>query len=129
MDDLRKDSAACPPLGMRILLSTSVLCNFFITKVDIKSAFLQSGEAQRDVYVVPPRESAKKYFYWLLKVASYGLVNANAKWKSHSNNTLFCMGLEVVAYVTQLFFRKENGILKLIVTKVVDEANRSQSCG
>lgn len=79
-DGVRKDSTACPPLGMAILLSISVLCNFFITNIDIKSAFLQSSESQRDVYVVPPRESAKRYFYWLLKVASYGWVNANAKW-------------------------------------------------
>ena len=31
------------------------------------------------------------------------------------------MGPEVVPYVPQLFFRKENGILKLIVAKIVDD--------
>lgn len=48
---------------------------------DVKAAFLRSGEAKRDVYVRPPCESKMRSSHlWLLTVAAYGLVNANAKW-------------------------------------------------
>ena len=50
-----------------------------VSKADVKSAFLQTGKAQRDVYVVLPRESHDRAHYWLLLTAAYGLVNANAK--------------------------------------------------
>lgn len=118
---LKKDSAACPPLGFRILLSICTIFHFYVSKVDIKSAFLQSGKATRDVFVVPPRECDNKTFYWLLEVATYGLVNANAKWQNHSDTTFLDMGLLSVVQVPQLFYLMEGGILVLIVAKVVDD--------
>ncbi|CAN8065041.1 unnamed protein product [Agarophyton chilense] len=51
--NLRTDCATCPPVGFRILLSFSCLFKWALVKVDVKSAFLQTGEAKRDVYVVP----------------------------------------------------------------------------
>lgn len=32
-----------------------------IFKADVKAAFLQTGEAQRDVYVLPPKENQMKF--------------------------------------------------------------------
>lgn len=78
-EGLKTDSAVCPPLGIRILLSIAVLLYWYLVKIDVKSTFLQTGIAERDVYVVPPRECKKRSFYWLLLTAAYGLVNANAK--------------------------------------------------
>lgn len=47
----------CSPVGMRILLSTATKQKWRLTKLDVKTAFLQTGQAERDVYVIPPRES------------------------------------------------------------------------
>lgn len=48
-----------------------------LTKIDVKSASLQTGKAQRNVFVVPPYERKDKpRFLWLLKSAAYGLVDA-----------------------------------------------------
>ena len=49
-NSLKKDSASCPPLGIRILLSVYTLFGFFLSKIDFKGAFLQSGPANRKVY-------------------------------------------------------------------------------
>ena len=92
-ESLKTDSASCQPLGARILLSICTLLHWFPSKVDIKWAFLQSGPAMRDVYVIPPREFPNRQFRWKLLFATYGLVNANAKWQLHSDTTLLDLGL------------------------------------
>lgn len=92
-----------------------------MTKIGIKGAFLQSGKAERDVYVGSPRECVRKYFYWLLDVATYGLVNANAKWQCNSDNTFSDTGLKSVVHIPQLFYLRLNGNLALVVAKVTDD--------
>ena len=118
---LKTDSACCPPLGIRMLFSLCSLFRWYITKIDVKGAFLQSGEASRKVYVVPPQECENKKFVWLLTVATYGLVNANAKWQMHSDQTLINLGLSTLIYVPQLFYKEDKGRLVLVVIKLTDD--------
>ena len=76
---LSKDCTTCPPTELRILESIASLYSWKVYKADVKAAFLQTGEAKRDVYVRPPKESLMKSTHlWLLLTAAYGLVNANA---------------------------------------------------
>lgn len=80
------------------------------------------GKAERDVYVRPLRESpAKTTYLWLLLTASYGLVNANAKWQNQSDERLLEYGLYQSRQVTQLFFKREAGKLVLVLAKIVDD--------
>lgn len=58
---------------------------------------------------------------WLLLTAAYGLVNANAKWQSQSDQVMFDLGLTQSVHVPQLFYRIENGRLVLIVAEIVDD--------
>lgn len=119
--ELKPDSSTCPPSGIRVLLSLCVLHQFSIVKVDIKSAFLQSGHALRDVYVMPPRECPNRRFCWLLELAAYGLVNANAKWQKHSDDTYFKHGPQSVVFIPQLFYLMQARSLSLIVVKADDD--------
>lgn len=65
-----------------------------ISKVEFKSAFLQTGRAERDVYVTPPSERGNKNIYLrLLNSAAYGLVNANAKLQVKSDQILLDLGI------------------------------------
>ena len=120
-DKLKTDSSSFPAVGVRILLSICTLFHWFPSKVDIKSEFLQSGPATRGVHVVPPRECCDRQFRWRLLVATYGLVNANAKWQLHSGTALLDLGLQAVVLIPQLFYMKWNGKLCLIVAKEVDD--------
>lgn len=120
-DELRSDRSMCAPTFVRILLSLSTMFKWRLTKIDVKSAFLQTGSAERDVYVRPPHESAIKSHYWLLLTAAYGLVNANAKWQVLSDS-LFCdIGLTQLRHVPQLFYMKQDGLLSAVVVKIVDD--------
>lgn len=54
-DEIRKDSAAADMKILRIVLSLGVILNFTFGVADIKGAYMQSGPAQRDIYVRPPK--------------------------------------------------------------------------
>ena len=102
MKNLKTDSCVCPPTGVGILLSIACIYGWPLGKIDFKSTFLQTGSAQRDVYVVPPRESSTKEHYWLLLKAWYGLLNANAKWQNEIDTFFHELGLHQLLYARQL---------------------------
>ena len=101
--ELKSDCNMCSPSGIRIILAFAALKGWIVTKADVKAAFLQTGLALRDVYVIPPRECTNKNVYWLLLAATYGLVNANAKWQSQSDQLFKELGLVQCPLIPQLF--------------------------
>lgn len=111
----------CSPIGIRVILTTAAIRKWIITRADVKAAFLKTGTAERDVYVRPPRESRDRRHYWLLLAAAYGLVNANAKFQSQSNDLIRSIGLSHISLVPQLFHLVEKGELVLLVAKSVDD--------
>lgn len=92
-----------------------------LTNIVFTSAYLQTGGARRDVYVVPPKESEDRSKLWLLLTAAYGLVNAGAKWQEHADSSLLDLGLTQLKYVPQVFFQLEKSTLNMIAVKVVDD--------
>lgn len=60
---VKGDSAVCPTLGIRTPLSTANMFKWTLVKFDVKSVFLQTGIAERDVYFVPSLECRNRSFY------------------------------------------------------------------
>lgn len=120
--ELKTDCATCSTAGLRILESISALFGWKVIRVDAKTAFLQTGEAQREVYVIPPVESGmRKTHFWLLMAAEYGLVNSNAKWQAKSDERIYEIGLKQSQNIPQLFYMHDEGKLVLIAAKIVDD--------
>lgn len=91
-----------------------------LVKIDFRSAILQTGEAKRKLYVLPPRDcSIRNIFYWLLLTATLGLVNVNAKWQENSDHFLQSIGFSQLSYMLQLFYLKKSSKLISAVMKVV----------
>lgn len=111
----------CQPFCVRIVLSIVYLFKWNLNKADLKSAFLQTEEIQREVFVISPRESTDRLDYWLLLTAAYGFVDANVKWKDHSDILITSIGLRQVIFVPQRFFNMRGNRLCLIVAKIVDD--------
>jgi len=119
---VKSDSATCPPIGVRVACSIATMKRWATAKIDFTAAFLQAGEATRDVYVIPPRESGDRMFRWLLMTAAYGLVNAGAKWQEQIDSFLIDTGFKHVIFIRQLFYMvDEDGSLTAIAVKVVDD--------
>lgn len=91
---VRPDFSQCAPTDVRLIFSRATLFKWFISKLDVKSAFLHTGRTERDVYVLPPSESEhNKMYLWLLSSATYELINANAKWKVQSYQLFLDLGM------------------------------------
>lgn len=67
----------CSPIEIRVVISVSTYKKWPIIRADMKTAYLQSGPANRLVYATAPKESREKNFMWFLLAAAYGLVNSN----------------------------------------------------
>lgn len=122
-EKLTTDCQTCPPSGIRIVLSLSSLKGWKTIRIDAKRAFLKTGRATREVYVIPPTESKMRSTHrWLLLVAAYGLVNSGAKWQHQSDDVLFSMGLLQSKYIPQLFYSFNNqGEIQMLLAKIVDD--------
>ena len=71
---IQRDSPTASKGAMRILLTIAASKQWVIKTTDIKSAFLQGKELNRNVYLKPPKESeAPDGIIWKLKHCLYGL--------------------------------------------------------
>ena len=71
---LPRDSQTVGKGAMRTVLAIASSTNWVVKTTDIKSAFLQGKELDREVYIRPPREShTPSNMIWKLKHGLYGL--------------------------------------------------------
>lgn len=120
-DIMKSDCCMCSPIGIRILISIATFRGCRVIRIYVKTAFLQSIPANRNVYVIPPRESQSRGVLWVLLAAAYGLVNSNAKWQVKSDDALTSLSLVQSSTIPQLFlhFYSENHV-DLVVIKMAD---------
>lgn len=52
---------------IKLLLSLTTVFEFMLPYVDVKEAYLQSGEISRKIYVRPPPEIGQRYVLWKLR--------------------------------------------------------------
>lgn len=85
-DKPHSDCIICYPVGMCTILSTFSLRKWSQSKINVKTAFLQTVESERNVYALPPRDSKdKERCVWLLLTAKYGRIDANDMWQVFSH--------------------------------------------
>lgn len=88
----------------------------------MKSAYLQTGQVERHLYVPTPKKSRDRHrFKWLLQDAGYGLVNANGKCQVRSDRVLMRLGLSRVDDMQHLFYSVQDGVLLVVLAKIVDD--------
>lgn len=120
--ELRSDSSMCALMGVRTLIFAVNVRKWRLSRVDLKSAFLQTGAAERSANIVPAWQSADRFrCLWLLLTASDGLVNAKAKFQVQSGVLLLDLGLLRVSEAPQLFHEMIQGQPAVLVAKIVDD--------
>lgn len=111
----------CSLVEACILLSTAAPQSGRIAQPDVKAAFLHTGRATKDVYVILPRDifGCRKALKMLL-TATYCLVNASAESQVQSNRALTGVGFVTASVIHQLSLLHREGSLAVILTKIVD---------
>ena len=87
-DDIPKDSRTCANESLKTIFSISAQKNWVPYSMDIKTAFLQGSEIERDIFVKPPKEAATKGKVWHLEKCVYRLNDASLQWHNFVKNVL-----------------------------------------
>jgi len=89
----RTDSPTCSREGVRMALALIASKGWKINSIDVKSAFLQGNNIEREIFVRPPRE-AQTDKLWLLNECVYGLADASRYWYLRVRNELTKLGAQ-----------------------------------
>ena len=118
--NLRKDSPTCSREAIRLTLAIAKSKGWAFHSLDVKAAYLQGNEIEREIFVKPPPE-----FYegkiWRLKKTVYGLNDAARAWYLRVKEELINLGAQVCMYDSALFTWKVNGMVEGIITVYVDD--------
>ena len=92
-DEMKTDSPTASREVLRTFISILSSKKWSINSIDIKAAFLQSEEFDREVYVQPPAEAGCPIDkIWRLKRCAYGLNDAARNWYFTMKNFLLKLG-------------------------------------
>jgi len=64
---------------MKMVFSVAANGNFGLRKIDIRAAFLQAKQLDKEVFLQPPNIIKREGYIWKLKKRLYGLNDAS--WK------------------------------------------------
>lgn len=122
-DSVRKDSSSAQFIVIRVVLSILVLLGFSFGSIDIKSAYLQGGNIQREIYMRPPQGwTSSPFIVWKLRKYAYGLSESGRIWQLVLEDWLSSQNIFEVHGLPQLFVRRHpDGSIALALAKVVDD--------
>ena len=117
-----RDSPTVGKGAMRIFLSVAGLQQWTVKTTDIKSAFLQGKELDREIYVKPPKESnTPKNKIWKLKHGLYGLKDGARQFYESVKEELLKLGFTQCSLDPAVFYFQENRQLKGMICCHVDD--------
>ena len=120
-DEYPKESPTMQKYSLRTLLAIASAKGWPIETVDVKSAFLQGTQLERQVFVKPPREANALGKLWLLRKCLYGLRDASRQWYTRVEAVLTKLGFEKCTYDSGLFFLMRDEQLEALVGLHVDD--------
>ena len=118
--ELRKDSPTCAKETIRLLLALSSSKGWICNSLDIKYAYLQGNNINRELFLKPPPEYNNGQL-WKLRKTVYGLCDAARAWYLRVKEELLKTGAEVSREDNGLFYHKKDAILQGLICVHVDD--------
>ena len=115
-----KDSPTFSKEGFRLILSITAHNKWKINAVDVKTAFLQGEEIDRELYMLPPKEAITNNA-WHLKKCPYGLVDASHKWYEKVKSVFISLNLIMSKGDPSIFYYHKNDKLSGLIAIHVDD--------
>ena len=119
---LQKDSPTVSKCGLNMLLIIAASKKWIIRTTDIKSAFLQSKDLDRDVYIKPPKEAnVSEGVVWKLNKPLYGLDDASRQFYLSVKETLNQNNCKQSGGDTSFYYARNNSELEGIIISHIDD--------
>ena len=108
-EKVASDSPTVDKCNVRIVLTICQSKGWVLETSDVKSAFLQGHELDREVYIQPPKEAnVPRGQLWKLKVALYGLNDASLQFFLKSKKVLLDLGCQQSTMDPALFYKRNS---------------------
>ena len=120
MAEWEKDAPTCNAETLKFCLSLVKLKRWNCYTLDVKTAYLQGDEIQREVYLKPPKEGNWNGL-WRLKKTVYGLKDAAKAWYNKVVKVVDELGGERSRLEPNIFFWKVENRLNGILCSHVDD--------
>ena len=117
--DHRTDSPTCSRDTLRIALSLMSSSGWTCNTIDIKAAFLQGEDINREVFVKPPIEF-NNGMLWKLNKTVYGLCDAARAWYFKVKSVLIKLGMTMSKLDHALFMYHSEGLSGIVCIYVDD---------
>ena len=117
---LQTDSPTCSKESLRLLLCIISCHSWRLHSLDVKSAFLQGANMEREVFIKPPKE-ANTTSLWRMLRCPYGLADAGRHWYLRLKDALIQAGMILSKFDQALFLWYLNGKLSGILICHVDD--------
>ena len=75
----QSDSPTMLRESMKLFFSVAANEGFSLRSIDIRAAFLQAKDLEREIFLLPPKDMKKEGLIWKLKKPLYGLNDASRK--------------------------------------------------
>ena len=118
--DILMNSPTCSKEGLRFVLALIVHNEWKINSIDIKTAFLQGEDIDRELFILPPKE-ANTCNVWRLKKCPCGLVDASRKWYNKVKSVLLSRNLKMSRGDPSIFYYYKDDKLAGITAIHVDD--------
>lgn len=115
------DSPTAAKETLRIMLSLSSSLSWSCQTIDIKAAFLQSKEIDREVYLCPPKEANAEGLLWKLKKTVYGLSDASRSWYNSVRDELLKLKCSQSRLDPAMFYKQDDDHLVGLFIMHVDD--------
>ena len=116
------DAPTCAKYTLRTMLSICAIEQWKPCSIDIKTAFLQGENIQRELYVRPPKEAGlQKNELWKLIKPPYGLVDAPRNWYRKLQNVILKLrGVQSIIDPPFFFWQDSEKLVGMMACHVDD---------
>ena len=118
---VQSDSPTGSKETLHMLLALAASNDWTVKSGDVKNAYLQGAQLDREVYMEAPPEVRKEGVVWKLNKAVYGMYDAGRKWFFKVEETLVRLGCVKSKYDHCLFTYRRAGQLAGIILLWVDD--------
>ena len=121
LEKIQSDSPTISKSVMRVFLAICSSLSWTVSTTDIKSAFLQGQNLDRDVFIKPPNGFEDRHKLWKLKKCLYGLNDAARKFYLSVKSCLLRLGCKMSNLEPAFFVYKTGNVIHGIILCHVDD--------
>lgn len=118
--NLQKDSPTCAKESVKLAVAIAATKGWSCKSLDVKAAYLQGKQINRDIYLKPPPDYDQSCI-WKLNKTVYGLCDAARAWYMRVKEQLIDIGLIMCKYDHAMFSYVVNGTLEGLICLYVDD--------